>query len=98
LSIVAALPENELMTTWQSFDLVLFGGTGDLAMRKLLPALYRRFVAGLFPEDARIVGVARSALTRDAYLAQMETGCREHAGDTCSMQAPMATSRKASGS
>ena len=52
------------MTTWQSFDLVLFGGTGDLAMRKLLPALYRRFVAGLFPADARIVGVARSASSR----------------------------------
>ena len=31
------------------FDLVLFGGTGDLAMRKLLPALFRRYVAGLFP-------------------------------------------------
>jgi len=81
LSIAAALPENEFMTTWQSFDLVLFGGTGDLAMRKLLPALYRRFVAGLFPQDARIVGVARSALSREAYLAQIEAGCRNHAED-----------------
>ena len=28
------------------FDLILFGGTGDLAMRKLMPALYRRVSAG----------------------------------------------------
>jgi len=69
------------MTTWQSFDLVLFGGTGDLAMRKLLPALYRRYVAGLFPADARIGGVARGDLTREAYIARVESGCRNHAGD-----------------
>ena len=69
------------MAAWQCFDLVLFGGTGDLAMRKLLPALYRRFVARLFPADARIVGVARGALTRDAYLAQVEASCRDHAGE-----------------
>ncbi len=69
------------MTTWQSFDLVLFGGTGDLAMRKLLPALYRRYVAGMFPADARIVGVARGALSREAYVAQVEARCRDHAGD-----------------
>jgi glucose-6-phosphate 1-dehydrogenase len=81
LSIVAAMPENASMATWQSFDLVLFGGTGDLAMRKLLPALYRRFVAGMFPPDARIVGVARSPLTRDAYLQQVAEQCGIHAGE-----------------
>jgi glucose-6-phosphate 1-dehydrogenase len=69
------------MDPWQSFDLVLFGGTGDLAMRKLLPALYRRFVAGLFPSDARIIGVARSPLARAAYQAQVEASCRDHALD-----------------
>ena len=31
------------------FDLVIFGGTGDLARRKILPGLYRRFVAGQMP-------------------------------------------------
>jgi glucose-6-phosphate 1-dehydrogenase len=61
------------------FDLVLFGGTGDLARRKLLPALYRRFVAGQFPPGARIVGVARANLGRDAYCALVEESCKEHA-------------------
>ncbi|MEM8851572.1 MAG: glucose-6-phosphate dehydrogenase [Pseudomonadota bacterium] len=45
-----------------SFDLVLFGATGDLAARKILPSLYRRFLAGQMPEDARIIGAARSDL------------------------------------
>ncbi|MGH8372509.1 MAG: glucose-6-phosphate dehydrogenase [Gammaproteobacteria bacterium] len=40
-------------------DLVIFGGSGDLAMRKLLPALFRRFGDGQIPEGSRIIGVAR---------------------------------------
>ncbi|MEM7643639.1 MAG: glucose-6-phosphate dehydrogenase [Pseudomonadota bacterium] len=50
-----------------SFDLVLFGATGDLAARKILPSLYRRFVAGQMPEDARIIGAARSDLDDDGF-------------------------------
>jgi len=49
------------------FDLVVFGGTGDLARRKLLPALYCRDLAGQIPDDARIIGVARSELDAAAY-------------------------------
>jgi glucose-6-phosphate 1-dehydrogenase len=59
------------------FDLVLFGGTGDLAMRKLLPALFRRFLAGQFPKRARIIGVARSKIERETYVAQVEQSCRK---------------------
>jgi glucose-6-phosphate 1-dehydrogenase len=33
-----------------SFDLVLFGGTGDLAWRKLMPALFQAFRHGTLPE------------------------------------------------
>src|SRR3984957_11550282 len=60
------------------FDLVLFGGTGDLAMRKLLPALFRRYLAGQFPAHARIVGVARSSIERDDYLAQVEASSKKY--------------------
>jgi len=42
-----------------SFDLVLFGGTGDLAWRKLMPALFQAFRHGSLPEGGRIIGVAR---------------------------------------
>jgi len=50
-----------------SFDLVLFGGTGDLAWRKLMPALFQAFRHGSLPEHGRIVGVARDDLSDEAY-------------------------------
>ncbi|WP_425038851.1 glucose-6-phosphate dehydrogenase [Primorskyibacter sp. S187A] len=51
----------------ESFDLVIFGGTGDLARRKILPGLFRRFCAGQMPEDARILGAARAELDDEGY-------------------------------
>jgi glucose-6-phosphate 1-dehydrogenase len=51
----------------EPFDLVVFGGTGDLARRKILPGLYRRFLAGQIPSESTITGAARSELTQDAY-------------------------------
>ncbi len=41
------------------FDLVLFGATGDLARRKILPGLFHRFEAGQIPAGCRIIGAAR---------------------------------------
>ena len=43
-----------------SFDCIVFGATGDLTLRKLLPALYYRYRDGQIPPDARIIGAARS--------------------------------------
>jgi glucose-6-phosphate 1-dehydrogenase len=63
-----------------TFDLVLFGGTGDLAMRKLLPALYRRKASGYLTPESRVLGVARSDLSRDEYLAQVRASCQTHLG------------------
>lgn len=50
-----------------SFDLVLFGGTGDLAWRKLMPALFQAFRHGTLPQDGRIIGVARDDHSDDQY-------------------------------
>jgi glucose-6-phosphate 1-dehydrogenase len=47
----------------QPFDYVVFGATGDLTKRKLIPALYHRFKDGQFDEQSRIIGVSRSQLT-----------------------------------
>jgi glucose-6-phosphate 1-dehydrogenase len=49
------------------FDLVVFGGTGDLARRKILPGLFRRFCAGQMPPEARVIGAARSDLDAAGY-------------------------------
>ena len=69
------------MQKLEPFDLILFGGTGDLAMRKLLPALYRRVSAGQIATGSRIISVARSHLDRDGYLAEVEAKCRPHLGE-----------------
>lgn len=50
------------------FDLIIFGGTGDLALRKLLPALYRRDRDGQLSPDSRILAIARSPLDRERYV------------------------------
>ena len=54
------------------FDYVVFGGSGDLARRKLLPALYHRFRDGQIAEGSRIVAVSRSKLSNDAYRTMAE--------------------------
>ncbi|MFV2001699.1 MAG: glucose-6-phosphate dehydrogenase, partial [Paracoccaceae bacterium] len=51
----------------EPFDLVIFGGTGDLARRKVLPGLHRRYLAGQMPETAQIIGAARADLDDAAY-------------------------------
>ena len=52
------------------FDMVIFGGTGDLAMRKILPALYYREKDHQMPDEGRIIGISRAVLDHDAYVAQ----------------------------
>jgi glucose-6-phosphate 1-dehydrogenase len=49
------------------FDLVVFGGTGDLAYRKLFPALLHRFIDGQFSPPTRIFGASRQRLDDLAY-------------------------------
>ena len=50
-----------------SFDCVVFGATGDLTTRKLLPALYHRFRDGQIPPTSRIIGASRSELSAEAF-------------------------------
>lgn len=51
------------------FDLVIFGATGDLARRKILPALYRRVCAGQIEADVRITGAARREMDAAGFRA-----------------------------
>lgn len=59
------------------FDLVIFGGTGDLARRKILPGLFRRFCAGQMPPKARIVGAARSDMDSAGYREMVAEALEE---------------------
>ncbi|MBO0664106.1 glucose-6-phosphate dehydrogenase [Jiella sp. MQZ9-1] len=49
------------------FDYVVFGGNGDLAERKLLPALYHRDRDGQIPAESRIIGASRSDLSDESF-------------------------------
>jgi len=55
-----------------AFDLVLFGGTGDLTWRKLMPALFQAWRHGKLPEGGRIVAVSRQELSDAAYRAWLK--------------------------
>ncbi len=51
------------------FDLAVFGATGDLSQRKLLPALFHRDLQGQIPHGARIIGCSRRALSHGDFIA-----------------------------
>jgi glucose-6-phosphate 1-dehydrogenase len=67
-----------------SFDLVFFGGTGDLAWRKLVPALFQAWRHGKLPEGGRILAVARDERSDDEYRALI----RERFGNVESAKRP----------
>ena len=54
------------------FDLVVFGGTGDLAYRKLFPSLYLRDLDGQISNPSRIIGISRNDLDDGAFRASVE--------------------------
>lgn len=58
---------------------VIFGASGDLTKRKLLPALFHLAEAGLLPTDFQIVGVARRPL-QDEFAADMKDGILQFGG------------------
>jgi glucose-6-phosphate 1-dehydrogenase len=61
-----------------TFDCVVFGATGDLTLRKLLPALYYRARDGQVPPESRIIGAARSDLSDDAFRQRAAKALQEH--------------------
>ncbi len=66
----------------ETFDIVIFGGTGDLSRRKLLPALYHRFMDDQIPPGSRIIGSARTELDRDGFIAMALDACKASSGKT----------------
>jgi glucose-6-phosphate 1-dehydrogenase len=61
-----------------TFDCVVFGATGDLTLRKLLPALYYRFRDGQMPPESHVIAAARSDLSDDAYRKRATKALHEH--------------------
>ena len=59
-------------------DFTVFGGTGDLALRKLLPALYLRDRDGQLPDGFRVIGVSRAEADDEAYRAMVREALVQH--------------------
>jgi glucose-6-phosphate 1-dehydrogenase len=60
-------------------SVVIFGASGDLTSRKLVPALYSLFRAGTLPPDTRIVGYSRTPMADDAWRAALRETTARHA-------------------
>jgi glucose-6-phosphate 1-dehydrogenase len=66
-------PENQI--------LVIFGASGDLSKRKLIPELFALEIQNLLPEKFAIVGVSRSALTDENFRDSMNKGLQKFSGE-----------------
>src|SRR5688500_2191802 len=60
--------------------LVIFGASGDLTSRKLIPALYLLHQKGRLPKDTRVVGVSRTLYTHDAWRKELAETTRKFTG------------------
>jgi glucose-6-phosphate 1-dehydrogenase len=59
------------------FDLVIFGATGDLAHRKILPSLFRRYAAHQIPAGSRVIGAARSKMSKAEFRKMASDALKE---------------------
>ena len=59
------------------FDLVIFGATGDLSRRKLLPALYHRYLDGQIADNCRIIGLTRQDIGGVSFQDFTKKACQE---------------------
>jgi glucose-6-phosphate 1-dehydrogenase len=84
---VTELAENPLLAglgvrrTPEPCAIVIFGASGDLTQRKLLPALYQLALNRFLPSEFGVVGVGRTPLSDDEWRARMREGVEEHARD-----------------
>ncbi|MEZ5994407.1 MAG: glucose-6-phosphate dehydrogenase [Hyphomonadaceae bacterium] len=65
------------------FDLVVFGATGDLSLRKLFPSLLHRYLDGQIPPNSRIIGAARSDLDTEGFRAMVRESRGRFAPGAC---------------
>ncbi len=60
---------------------IIFGASGDLTRRKLIPALYQLHRKGRLPVGTRVVGFSRTQFSHDEWRTQLEASTREFAGE-----------------
>jgi glucose-6-phosphate 1-dehydrogenase len=71
-----------MMENGPATTIVIFGASGDLTWRKLIPALYNNFKKGRLAECAHIVGFARRPLTDESFRARLQEGAARFSPET----------------
>ena len=61
--------------------IVIFGASGDLTQRKLVPGLFSLYCKGRLPDRFQVVGVSRSQFSHDEFRAKVEKGAQEFSAD-----------------
>ena len=64
-----------------NYSIVIFGGSGDLTSRKLVPALYHLHRKGRLPDNLRVIGFSRSRFNDDEYRDHLAAKLGERLGD-----------------
>jgi glucose-6-phosphate 1-dehydrogenase len=62
--------------------IVIFGASGDLTQRKLIPALYNSYRKGRLPCDIKVVGFARRPYTDESFRSRLKEGIIKYSEDT----------------
>ncbi len=75
-------PEEHSEQNAQGMTVVLFGATGDLAKRKLFPALYNLFIESKMPKAFSVVGLGRTPYTDDVFQTKVEQSLRTYSRGT----------------
>jgi glucose-6-phosphate 1-dehydrogenase len=63
-----------------TLSIIIFGASGDLTARKLIPALFRLDVLGLLPDETQVVGTSRSKFTSEEFRKKVEPDVRAAVG------------------
>ena len=74
------------MTPQQNSSIIIFGASGDLTRRKLIPALYNAYIKDTLP-NVQIIGYARRPYTDETFLARLKEGLKEFSPTTFNQEA-----------
>ncbi|HEX9155164.1 MAG TPA: glucose-6-phosphate dehydrogenase, partial [Nitrospira sp.] len=78
ISRIDIKPTQEALAPVEPCTLVIFGGSGDLARRRLIPALYNLLLDGLLPSNFAVLGLGRKTMTDEEFRATVREGVLAH--------------------
>ncbi|MEP6934093.1 MAG: glucose-6-phosphate dehydrogenase, partial [Nitrospirota bacterium] len=71
-------PSEETIPPVKRCTLIIFGGSGDLARRRLIPAFYNLLLDGLLPPNFAVIGLGRTSMTDEEFRTTLRDGVVTH--------------------